>query len=287
MGYNRHLTCDQSEENIQNALQGLKNNEFRSVRAAAHHFEIPPSTLADRMAGAKSRTQAKESYQILSNAEEKTLVRWITRLTATGYPATPALIREMAQEIRNRRVQVASSQSIEPTNSAHIGHEWLYRFLNQYPSLQGTYSRQLESARDKEATVDKITAWFNAFRVRFEEQKYELCDIYNMDETGFAVGDTQSTRIIVDSTYKSNLKVTAGKQEWVTVLECIDGAGGALPPMVIFKAQNTNSASRVHLLTGDSLQVQVAGHRIAMVTSGCAKYSSQSHVRSLEIDRVC
>jgi hypothetical protein len=48
-----------------------------------------------------------------------------------------------------------------------------------------------------------------------------------MDETGFAVGDTQSTRIIVDSTYKSNWKVTAGKQEWVTVLECIDGAGGA------------------------------------------------------------
>lgn len=62
-----------------------------------------------------------------------------------------------------------------------------------------------------------------------------------MDETGFAIGTTQSTRIIVDSTQESSWKVTAGKQEWVTVLECIDGAGGALSPMIIFKAQNTIS----------------------------------------------
>jgi hypothetical protein len=34
-----------------------------------------------------------------------------------------------------------------------------------------------------------------------------------MDKTGFAVGETQSTRIIVDSTMKSNWKVIAGKQE--------------------------------------------------------------------------
>lgn len=46
-----------------------------------------------------------------------------------------------------------------------------------------------------------------------------------MDEISFAVGDTQSTRVMVDSTQKSNWKVTAGKQEWVTVLEYIDGTG--------------------------------------------------------------
>ncbi|RAL63594.1 hypothetical protein DID88_003638 [Monilinia fructigena] len=63
-----------------------------------------------------------------------------------------------------------------------------------------------------------------------------------MDETGFGVGTTQSTRIIVDSTQKSNWKVTAGKQEWITAFECVNAAGKALSPMVIFKAQNTNSA---------------------------------------------
>jgi hypothetical protein len=60
---------------------------------------------------------------------------------------------------------------------------------------------------------------------RSQDRKYELCHIYNMNEIGFAVGDTQSTRVMVDSTQKSNWKVTAGKQEWVTVLEYIDGTG--------------------------------------------------------------
>jgi hypothetical protein len=62
-----------------------------------------------------------------------------------------------------------------------------------------------------------------------------------MDETGFALGTTQSTRIIVDSKQKSSWKIAPGKQEWITTIECIDAAGGSLSPMIIFKAQNTNS----------------------------------------------
>ena len=108
---------------------------------------------------------------------------------------------------------VASLRNTNPIEPPIIGHEWLYRFLNRYHTLKGTYSRQLESARYKEASVGNITAWFDAFRTQFEEREYELCNIYNMDETGFAIGATQSTRIIVDSTQKSSWKVTAGKQE--------------------------------------------------------------------------
>jgi hypothetical protein len=223
-------------------MRSLKDKEFSSIRAAARHFQIPPSTLIDRMSGAQSQVKSHETYQTLSNAEENTLVRWITRLTATGYPATPALLREMAQEVWNQRVHVASRQTNTPSSTTVTGHEWLYRFLNRHPNLKATYSRQLESARHKEATSERISAWFDAFHTRVQERKYLPCNIYNMDEKGFAVGGTQSTRIIVDSAQKSNWKVTAGRQEWITVLECIDGAGGALPPMIIFKAQNTNSA---------------------------------------------
>ncbi|RAL60428.1 hypothetical protein DID88_000203 [Monilinia fructigena] len=138
--------------------------------------------------------------QILSNAEENTLVRWISRLTITGFPATPMLVKEMADE-------------------------------NSSSTRSG-----------RRQTPENIQAWFDAFRTRLIERKYELDDMYNMDETGFGVGTTQSTRIIVDSTQKSNWKVTAGKQEWITAFECVNAAGKALSPMVIFKAQNTNSA---------------------------------------------
>ncbi|RAL64238.1 hypothetical protein DID88_002130 [Monilinia fructigena] len=236
------LTPSQIEEKIQNAIIALQLKEFKSIRKAAEYFEVPKSTLIARVAGRKSRTQSHEMAQILSNAEENTLVRWISRLTITGFPATPMLVKEMADEIRLRRVQVASSRIPTSTEILPIGHEWIYRFQKRHPELKTCYSRQLESNRAKEATPENIQAWFDAFRTRLIERKYELDDMYNMDETGFGVGTTQSTRIIVDSTQKSNWKVTAGKQEWITAFEYVNAAGKALSPMVIFKAQNTNSA---------------------------------------------
>ena len=238
----KSLNRSESEDNIQKAIESLKNKEFTSIRSAAIHFKIPKSTLINRMAGRQSRSQSHESFQKLSNAEEKTLVRWISRLTATGYPATPGLLKEMAQEILNQRVIFASPSTPPSFQSNHIGQRWIYRFLDRYPKLKGTYSRKLESARHKEATFETISAWFSTFQARIEERHYELKNIYNMDEIGYAVGETESTRIIVDSTLKSNWKVTAGRQEWITVLECVNADGGSLPPMIIFKAQNTNTA---------------------------------------------
>ena len=76
---------DSPETRIQNALLAHKSGKYRSVRAAAIAFSIPPSTLSYRIAGRASRSQAHESAQILSCAEEKTLVRWLTRLTSTGF----------------------------------------------------------------------------------------------------------------------------------------------------------------------------------------------------------
>ncbi|RAL66008.1 hypothetical protein DID88_005669 [Monilinia fructigena] len=122
------LTPSQIEEKIQNAIIALQLKEFKSIRKAAEYFEVPKSTLIARVAGRKSRTQSHEMAQILSNAEENTLVRWISRLTITGFPATPMLVKEMADEIRLRRVQVASSRIPTSTEILPIGHEWIYRF---------------------------------------------------------------------------------------------------------------------------------------------------------------
>ena len=75
------------------------------------------------------RAIAHEIEQALSNAEENTLARWITRLTTTGFPAIPMLIKEMAKEVRARYIQVTSSQTTLRTNPIPIGYKWIYRFL--------------------------------------------------------------------------------------------------------------------------------------------------------------
>ena len=62
-----------------------------------------------------------------------------------------------------------------------------------------------------------------------------------MDESGFGVGESQNTRVLISIDVKQKYKAVAGKQEWVTVLKCINAAGGSLTPMIIFKGKNMNS----------------------------------------------
>jgi len=93
-----------TEADVQKAISTLRERQHTSIRRAARAFGIPYTTLWNRMAGHTSRFIAHESEQVLSNAEERTLVRWITRLTRTGFPASPALVVQMAEELRRGRV---------------------------------------------------------------------------------------------------------------------------------------------------------------------------------------
>jgi hypothetical protein len=123
-----------SEADIQKAISAIKNNEYYSIRKAALAFNVPNATLQGRMFGRKSRTIAHEAEQILSPAEEKTLARWITRLTRTGFPASPALAIEMAEEIRRGRVQLSRASAPTPPP---IGQKWLRRFKTRMPDIAG------------------------------------------------------------------------------------------------------------------------------------------------------
>jgi hypothetical protein len=63
------------EIQISKALYALKNKDFTSVRAAARFFEVGHTTLSRRLRGSISHSRSKEMTQILTNAEEDTLVR--------------------------------------------------------------------------------------------------------------------------------------------------------------------------------------------------------------------
>ena len=63
-----------------------------------------------------------------------------------------------------------------------------------------------------------------------------------MDESGFAVGASQSSRALINVRNNSSRKVISGRQEWITAFECISAAGEAIPPLIIFKAKYTNTA---------------------------------------------
>ena len=56
--------------------------------------------------------------------------------------------------------------------------------------------------------------------------------------SGFLIGTNQTRFIVVDSHLRRKYQAEPGRQEWVTVVECISADGNLIPPLVIFKGED-------------------------------------------------
>jgi hypothetical protein len=244
MGYQKSQKAADREKRIQAALESLRNKEFSSIYAAADHHEVSKKTLGRRILDGKSQAQAFESKQILTNAEESTLVRWLCHCAKSGSFISPALFKELAQLLRLRRVRHASSANpllSPPSYLRPIGHEWIYRFIQRHPIIDSIYARQMDAARYNGASFEVVKRWFDAVAEKFQERQYELGNIWNMDQTGFGVGESQSTKILIPINYSQKRKMVAGKQEWVIDFEYVNVSGERLTPLIIWKEKYLNS----------------------------------------------
>ncbi len=230
-----------TETMMQEAILEYKSGRYKSVRACAIAKGVPRTTLQYRISGHTSRSHGHENAQILTNPEEKTLVRWLSRLTSTGFPASPALAVEMAEEIRHSRMQLSKNSAQTSLHPRPIGGKWLQRFRTRHPEIQGIWTREIDGARHKAATAEAVKPWFETVTELQLQHQYPPERRYNMDESGFAVGTSQSSRALVNIRDKSSWKVVHGRQEWITAIEYVSAAGAAIPPLIIFKAKHTNT----------------------------------------------
>ena len=70
-----------------------------------------------------------------------------------------------------------------------------------------------------------------------EEENIHPEDIYNMDDTGFALGTLAQTRVVVNKTYGTRYRASPGRQEWLTIIDCNNADGSAISPFVIFTSK--------------------------------------------------
>jgi hypothetical protein len=89
-----------SEEDLTTALAAYRNGEYTLIRKCAYVFNILVTILSKRLSTQTSYLQSHELQKILSTAEEKTLLKTITRLSKSGCPITLLLTRDLAEEIR-------------------------------------------------------------------------------------------------------------------------------------------------------------------------------------------
>ena len=211
---------------------------------------IPKSTIFNRVkTGAVDHKTAAAHLQAMTPQEELSLVDYIRRMSLIGHPPTHDETREIANYLRRSRLSTTPVE-ITPTSSLSssvplLGKNWIDKFRGRHPSVVSAWTRALDTARIDGDTPEKLVAWFAELRDLYHRHGYAPENMYNMDETGFAIGSAQSTRVLTVFEIRKTARASKAdhRGEWTTSIECVSAAGGVLPPLVILKGKgNFNEA---------------------------------------------
>ena len=211
------------------AISALKKQEISSVRQAARVYTVPESTLRDRLHGSINRAEKRANGHKMTQNEEDSLVQWILSMDRRGAAPRPAHVQDMANILLSKR---------GTTNTQTVGVNWVYNFVKRQDELKSRYSRRYNHQRAKCEDPKTIKEWFDRVQITIMQHGIALEDIYNFDETGYAMGLVATAKVVTraDMVGKPFL-IQPGNREWVTTIECINSSGWALPPCIIFKGK--------------------------------------------------
>jgi hypothetical protein len=149
-----------------------------------------------------------------------------------GAALTISMLRDMASLLLQSRD--FSSSSTPPT----VGKNWPTQFIKRHPEPTTRFSRKYDYKKAENENPAIILEWFKLVEKTIRENGITWDDIYNFDESGFAMGVSATTKFTTQS-LNTGLRgvLQAGNRERVTVIETICASGRALPPYVIFKGR--------------------------------------------------
>ena len=231
----------EKEARMQEAITAVKSKKY-TVYTAALVFNVPKHTLYDRVKkNMQARNLAHEPNQNLTHAEEKELVGWITCLTISGYPPHYKTLREMAEEIRKQSVKNINDEGMQLVEYEPIGKDWVRRFILRHTELASVTPRPIDAVRVKDTSPERLQQWFADLEEVVVKYNIKPKNTYNMDETGFAIGVKEAGRCIINAQVHQKYQATPGRQEWVSVVECVCADGTVPPPLVIFMAEKLST----------------------------------------------
>ena len=102
------------------------------------------------------------------------------------------MVREMADLLLQKR---------GTTPVLSVGQNWVTNFVKRRPLLSSRFSKRYNYERAKCEDPKIIIEWFNLVQKTILEFGIDSDDIYNFDETGFAIGLTITTKVITRSEY--------------------------------------------------------------------------------------
>src|SRR4051794_30725888 len=97
------MAAQSKESKIILAIEAIERDENLSRRKAAAIYDVPETTLRDRMNGRPPKNESRPKSQKLTMVEEEVVVQHVLDLDARGFPPRLAGVEDMANLLLAKR----------------------------------------------------------------------------------------------------------------------------------------------------------------------------------------
>uniref|UniRef100_A0A2C9KVQ1 HTH CENPB-type domain-containing protein n=1 Tax=Biomphalaria glabrata TaxID=6526 RepID=A0A2C9KVQ1_BIOGL len=233
------------------AIEEIKSGSI-SISKAAAKFEIPASTIYNKL---KGKSSVESSKMLLTKDEESKLATWLIELSRCGFGKTNDEVRLAARDIMATRNAASKSKHKVPTNN------WLYKFYKRHPELS-LRSPMLLAKERAVITPDDVSRWFSDLKRSIDAIDDTVWKnphrIFNADETGFGF-NAKNRKVIGCKGSKHVYSISSNNKTQVTVLACSSARGQYIPPLLIYPYKRIPTKNLLEKFPEAHLQVSEKG----------------------------
>jgi hypothetical protein len=194
-----------------------------SAYRASKLYNVPPTTLRDRISGRVDADAKVRHETILTHEEEQKLYDHITYMANIGFGYSKTSVQYMTKDfadILGKKVKAEKA----------LSDNWFYGFTKRWPELKTVKPQKLSIARAKSTSRETLESYFNELDsvLTSNNIKDKPHKIYNIDETG--VNSEHSPPKIVCRKDTTPQNITSARSSTVTVIASGNAAGQSIPP---------------------------------------------------------
>ncbi|XP_029642838.1 uncharacterized protein LOC115217325 isoform X1 [Octopus sinensis] len=233
-----------TDETIKAAITAVKAG--MTLRKASLHYNIPKSTLADRLSGKRSALPVRGPKPVLTKDEEKCLKCWIKDMSKCGFKLTGEAIRQCVKQYLDQ-----CEWKVDMFMDNLPGKSWLYGFMSRHQDLNiGSVNKLKGNKKPMTAKENHTRDWLKRFQeMLLEEDITQSEQIYYCDEISFPL-HSKTGKLATDVLMKDDYRLTSPGYSQITVLMAVCADGRTLLPFVVYPAKTFSVSITIDLPAG-------------------------------------
>ncbi|CRL30644.1 DDE superfamily endonuclease, CENP-B-like [Penicillium camemberti] len=169
------------------AMKAIQNGRITTIAAAARSFDVPRTTLANRLKGTPNLYEARGTGYKFTQLEEESIQDWLISMDQRGAALTIAMLKDMANLLLKHRgddtPKTALNVSSNGWTSNEISIDWLQKHFIPHTTSQtkGKYYLLVLDGHNSHltATFDKIYQENNIIPICIDSiEKDDFLDIF-------------------------------------------------------------------------------------------------------------